>query len=238
MSLDLQDAYLQVLVHPSSRRYLRFCVGESVYQFRALCFSLSTAPQVFTLVMAPVSAIMHRHSFRILWYLDDRLVLASTFEESVRVRDFLLWLCQCLGIRVNLPKSSLTPMQTQDYLGIMIQTIPLRVFPTLKRIQKLSFLLQDLSVNPVSSGVRLGTTVGDHVFNVSSGSRMRALQIHLNVAGRLQPDAFQVEWDSDCHPDLLWWTDVSHLQVGMPLGESLPTCVCSQTRRTQAGAPL
>ena len=172
--LDLQDAYLQVPVHPSSRWYLRFCVGESVYQFRALCFGLSTAPRVFTRVMAPVSAIMHRHGFRILRYLDDWLVLASTFQESVRARDFLLWLCQNFGMRVNLPKSSLTPMQTQDYLGIMIQTIPLRVFPTLKRIQKLSLLLQDF-VNPVSSGVQLETTVGDHVFNVSSGSRLQAL---------------------------------------------------------------
>ena len=90
-----------------------------------------------------VSAIMHRHGFRILRYLNDWLVLASTFQESVWARDFLLWLCQRLGIRVNLPKSSLTPLQTQDYLGITIQTIPLRVFPTLKRIQKLSLLLQD-----------------------------------------------------------------------------------------------
>ena len=41
--LDLQDAYLQVLVHPSSRHYLRFCVGDLVLQFRALCFGLLTA---------------------------------------------------------------------------------------------------------------------------------------------------------------------------------------------------
>ena len=40
VSLDLQDAYLQVPVHPSSRQYLRFCVGESVCQFLALCFGL------------------------------------------------------------------------------------------------------------------------------------------------------------------------------------------------------
>ena len=112
VSLDLQDACLQVPVHPSPRRHLRFCVGESVYQFRALCFGLSTAPQVFTRVMAPVSVIMHRHGFRILRYLDDWLVLASTFQEIVRSRDFLLWLCQRLGVHVNLPKSSLISKQT------------------------------------------------------------------------------------------------------------------------------
>ena len=44
---------------------------------------------------------------------------------------------------MNLPKSSLDPSQTQDYLGMTITTSPLRVFPTLNRIQKLSVLLQD-----------------------------------------------------------------------------------------------
>ena len=83
VSLDLQDAYLQVPVHPTSRRYLRFCVGDAVYQFRALCFGLSTAPQAFTCVMAPVSSIMHHHGFRLLRYLDDWLVLCSTFQEIV-----------------------------------------------------------------------------------------------------------------------------------------------------------
>ena len=203
-----------------------FACGESVYQFRALCFGLSTAPQVFTCVMAPVSVIMHRHGFRILRYLDDWLVLASTFQESVRARDLLLWLCQHLGIRFNLPKSSLTPMQTQDYLGIMIQTLPLRVFPTLKRIQKLSLLLQDfLSTrsHPVSVWRQLlGIMSSMSALVPGSRLRMRSLQLRLNVAGRLQGDDFLVDWDSSCHRDLLWWSDVSHLQVGMPLGESLP----------------
>ena len=66
VSLDLQDAYFQVLVHSASRHYLRFCVGDAVYQFHALCFGLSTAPKAFTHVMAPVSSIMHCHGFCLL----------------------------------------------------------------------------------------------------------------------------------------------------------------------------
>ena len=112
VSLDLQDAYLQVPIHPASCRYLRFCVGDAVYQFRALCFGLSSAPQVFTRVMAPVSSIMHRHGSRLLRYLDDWLVLGSTFQELVRAKDFLLWLCRLLGIIVNPSKSSLVLTQT------------------------------------------------------------------------------------------------------------------------------
>ena len=81
VSLDLQDAYLQVPVHSSSRRYLRFCMERLVFQFRALCFDLSTAPQVFTRVMDPVSSIMHRHGFRILWYLTTGWSLLPPFRR-------------------------------------------------------------------------------------------------------------------------------------------------------------
>ena len=44
-SIDLKEAYLQVPVHPDSRRFLRFVAQGNVYQFSALCFGLSMAPQ-------------------------------------------------------------------------------------------------------------------------------------------------------------------------------------------------
>ena len=49
-SIDLKDVYFQIPVHPESPLFLRFCLEGRVYQFRALCFGLSTAPQVFTSV--------------------------------------------------------------------------------------------------------------------------------------------------------------------------------------------
>ena len=44
-SLDLKDAYFQIPIHGSSRKLLRFMSEGTVYQFKALCFGLSTAPQ-------------------------------------------------------------------------------------------------------------------------------------------------------------------------------------------------
>ena len=63
-SIALAEAYLQVQVHPTSRHFLRFIFRDTVYQFQALCFGLSTAPQVFPRVMAPVSAILHSLGIR------------------------------------------------------------------------------------------------------------------------------------------------------------------------------
>ena len=93
VSIDLKDAYLQIPIHPQSRKYLRFVFGEKVYQFKSLCFGLTTAPQVFTRVMAPVAAILHQEGIRMLRYLDDWLVMAESEEELCRARDRVLELC-------------------------------------------------------------------------------------------------------------------------------------------------
>ena len=53
----------EVLMHPKSRWFLRFMAFGKVYQFTALCFGLSAAPQVFTWVMAPISEFLHSLGF-------------------------------------------------------------------------------------------------------------------------------------------------------------------------------
>ena len=68
VSLDLKDAYLQAPMHLESRKFLRFVASGKVYQFKVLCFGLSTA-QVFTRVMAPVSIFLHRTGIRLRRYL-------------------------------------------------------------------------------------------------------------------------------------------------------------------------
>ena len=45
-SIDLKDAYFHIPIHQSSKRYLRFVLKETSYQFQALCFAFihSTVP--------------------------------------------------------------------------------------------------------------------------------------------------------------------------------------------------
>ena len=129
ISLDLQDAYLQVPVHHDSRCFLRFVLDGKPFQFRVLCFGLTTAPQVFTRIMAPVSAILHKYGVRMLRYLDDWLILASSEIACLQSRDRLLAVCTELGIQVNLTKSSLIPSQSIVYLGMEILFCPSLLVP-------------------------------------------------------------------------------------------------------------
>ena len=218
ISIDLQDAYLQVQVHPESRRYLRFCLGHQTFQFRVLCFGLSSAPQVFMHVMAPISSIMHRFGHRILRYLDNWLVLGSSLQEITWARDFLLWLCGEWGVQVNFSKSSLTPTQTLDYLGMTLQSTPLRAFLTQARIRKVLSLVDDFSSREQPLRLwryLLGVMSSMSALLPGSLLRMRSLQLRLNVASPQSSEDALISWDDSCLLDLRWWSVASYLEGGV-----------------------
>ena len=100
-SIALKEAYLQLPVHPTSRHFLRFMFRDTVYQFKALYFGLSTAPQVFTRVLAPVSAILLSMGIRMRRYLDGWLVQSSSRVSLLGDLQTVLQLCHELGIVVN-----------------------------------------------------------------------------------------------------------------------------------------
>ena len=195
ISLDLQDAYLQVPVHHDSRRYLRFVVAGKKYQFRVLCFGLTTAPQVFTRIVAPVSAILHRYGVRMLRYLDDWLILASTEIACSQSRDRLLSICTELGIQVNLTKSSLVPTQSLVYLGMEIRSLPFIARPTPARVNNLIRLIEEFLSTPSPPALlwrRLLGHLSSLTLLVSGGMlRMRLLQLCLKDQWDFLDDQFR-----------------------------------------------
>ena len=72
-SLDLTDAYLHILIHYRSRKYLRFTLRGRVFQFKALPFGLSTSPFVFTRLMIVIATFLRRRAITLHPYLDDWL---------------------------------------------------------------------------------------------------------------------------------------------------------------------
>ena len=80
INLDLTDAYLTVPMHPDSRKFLRFLLGDKTYEFTAMPFGLNVAPRLFTKIMKPVVASLRSQGVRLIIYLDDILIIASTFR--------------------------------------------------------------------------------------------------------------------------------------------------------------
>ena len=226
ISLDLQDAYLQVPIHPESRRYLRFTMGGVPYQFRVLCFGLTTAPQVFTRLMAPISAILHRYGIRMLIYLDDWLILAESRTTCMRARDRLPHLCEELGLQVNLRKSSLVPSQDMTYLGMQILSVWFVAKPTETRVVNLLNIIEEFLSSPDPPAAlwrRLLGHLSSLTLLVKGGMlRMRSLQIRLRSKWNFRDDCLRISWDPLCQEDLLWWSWAIQQREGVDLSLPVP----------------
>lgn len=228
-SLDLKDAYFHIPIHPTSRKFLRVCLMGKVFQFRALPFGLSSAPWLFTKVMAEIKALVHAEQTSLFQYLDDWLGDEDQ-ESSCRKKALLLRsLCLHLGLVVNEEKSDLVPSQRFVFVGILFDLVVGKVFPTPENLDKIASALLKLrsaaSLSAQSWQSILGTLGSqDHLIPLGR-LHLRPFQLHLNShwnAFRDPPEMLVpvpphlAEWIS-------WWEDRSHLTEGVPLSPPQPT---------------
>ena len=226
VSLDLKVVYLQVPMHPESRKFLRFVAWGKVYQFKVLCFGLSTVSQVFTRVMAPVSAFLHHSGNRLHRYLDDWLIQASSWEQVLLALDAVLQLCSSLGIVVNWEKSHLVPTQRMVYLGVLLDSVSFRASPALKRVEKLlsigdTFL--SCERQPVSPWLELLGVLSSMIQLVPGGRlRMRSLQFVLRHSWDQVDQSTLVRWTQEVRVDFEWWLSRERLELGVSLDQVSP----------------
>ena len=242
-SIGLKDSYFQIPVHPSSRKLLCFVSNDRVYQFKSLCFGLSTAPQVFTRVFVAVSSWAHARGIRLLRYLDDWLIL-STSEIKTRLHvDRLLSLCHSLGIVINTEKSDLSPSRSIEYLGMIVDTVSARAFPTEARIQKFLSLARKFLAQPRPPArwwqVLLGHMSSLEKLVPRARLQMRSLQWHLKShwSTETNPPHFPVPRSRQVHRDISWWMARNNLLKGTPFGAPPQNSAYTRTRLGRGGEP-
>ena len=227
VSIDLKEAYLQVPVHPESRPFLRFVSKGHVFQFKALCFGLSTAPKVFSRVMAPVSAILHAMGIRMRRYLDDWLVQSSSRESLLRDIQTVLRLCHELGVVINREKSHFVPSQVVQYLGVVINTQSFVASPSLDRISRLlstAVEFRSSASPPTRLWLSLLGMLSSLAHLVLGGRlRMRSLQLYLNHSWDHVDLSIPVAWSAVCLQDLQWWLHLPRLPQGVSLRQVSPS---------------
>ena len=117
-SIDIQDAYFHVPMNWEFHKFLAFKIENRIFVFQFLPFGLSPAPWVFTRIIKPIKSRLHTLMILIFSYLDDFILFA---ESAVLLSDSTkttLKLLQSLGFTINWEKSSLTPAQEVEFLGV------------------------------------------------------------------------------------------------------------------------
>jgi hypothetical protein len=116
------------------RKFLRFVWRESCYEFVALPFGLSSAPWAFTKLLRVVVAYLRKNGLRLIIYLDDILIVASSLLAARSAVALTKKTLESLGFVISLEKSVEDPVQILEYLGLSINTITMKLSLPEKKI--------------------------------------------------------------------------------------------------------
>lgn len=231
VSIDLKDAYFHIAIHESCYRYLRFMVGNRVYEYTALPFGLATAPAVFTRVMLAPVAFLHRQSVRLHPYLDDwlirhhnRIVLLSHAQRAWR-------LIATIGLIPSTEKSCMIPSQDMVFVGIRFITRLGIVCPTQERVDKLLAITQMVWSSTCVPARAILVLLGGmtSMIDIVPWARLRQRPVQLYLLAHWRAHRHPLDHPIPVKPalryHLRWWQEESNLLAGMRLASSQPDSV-------------
>lgn len=127
-TIDLSKAFLQVPLHPRSRKYTAFSVlGRGLFQFTRMPFGLMNSPATLARLMDRVLGGSELEP-NVFVYLDDIIVISNTFEEHLdRLRDLAARL-RAANLSINLQKSKFCVSEVA-YLGYILGQTGIRPNP-------------------------------------------------------------------------------------------------------------
>ena len=103
VTIDLKEAYYQVILDEVSRDITTFSDGCNLYRFKRLPYGLSSSAAVFSRALAVVLAPLARENW-IKSYLDDIIFWANDFNTLLDRMDKVFKRCETMGLKLNLEK--------------------------------------------------------------------------------------------------------------------------------------
>ena len=97
-------------------KYLCFTWRGRLYQFKVLCFGVRNAPFTFDRLGKSLSFFLNLRGVRIVIYIDDILVLASSYNQCVKDAQLVVDTLVKLGFHIKVKKCVFTPSQDVFYL--------------------------------------------------------------------------------------------------------------------------
>lgn len=226
--LDLKDAYLTVPIFAHHRKFLRFKWGSDIFEFVSLHFGLSSAPWAFTKLLRVVIAHLRKLGLRLVIYLDDILVVASSPLATRLAVNQVRSLLESLGFVISVEKSVEDPVQALEYIGLFIDTLSMKLLlPERKRLDIYRLCKATLKASSLSRK-ELEKIIGNLNWAAAAvdfaQAHYRGLQLLLNShqdAPRCQlEDVFPLS--KEARADLYWWMSEANFSAGRSLTFPVP----------------
>lgn len=212
-SIDLKDAYYSVPVWQNHRKLLRFSWKGQLWQFNCLPNGISMAPRKFTKLLKPAFASLRETGHISSSFLDDSLLVAGNESDCMRNVSDTVTLFRSLGFVVHPEKSVLSPSQTIQYLGVIIDSKSMTVKLTNERKDKLkvgcSKLLKKSQVTIREAAQVIGMIVASFPAVKYGALQYRHLENDKKTALKDSKGNFDgvMCLSAPARGELLWWID-------------------------------
>ena len=160
VKIDLKDAYFAVPIKHSDHPLLRFQKAAVTYQFNCLPFGLSSAPRIFTKITRPITAWLRQLGCRMISYINDNLLMASSKQEALLMGQLAVTLLERLGFTINYQKSILEPTQSTQFLGFSLNTVEMTIRVPQTKMSKMTEEANKLLTVNQTTGRELASLIG------------------------------------------------------------------------------
>ena len=162
--------------------------------------------------MKPVTALLHQRGLRLIFYLDDTLLMA---QSKVELRSFIKLvpqLLQLLGFNINWDKSVLSPAQRIQFLGFTVNSVEMSISLPREKVTKISQACRAMLRQPSTTVQELSRMIG--CLTATVWAVIPAPLCYLQLQ-RLKNEAFRtshsystrVILEPGARQDLKWWRD-------------------------------
>ena len=207
--VDIRDAYYSVPIFDLHKKYLKFEHLDELFQFRVLPNGYCHGPRRFTKLLKPPLSILREEGVIIALYFDDFLNMHRNEDTCFQNTGKIVDLFQTLPF----PKSSLSPSQTIEFLGFIINSGKMQVTLTSEKMSKLENLCVQMLQQNVVKIRQLASLLGkiSSSFPASDFGRL-----HYSGLERLKTSALayhkgnfnaKICLDEDAVLDISWWRD-------------------------------
>ena len=132
-SVDLHHAYYSVQVHRSHSPYFSFLWQDKYYPYLRLPNGYAQAPLIFTKLPRLPFGYLRSQGHLSVVYMDDSYLQGDSISSCQSNIANTVPLLQALGFNINRKKSVLTPTQSLEFLGFILNSVNMTITLTTRR---------------------------------------------------------------------------------------------------------
>ena len=132
-SVDLHHAYYSVQVHRSHSPYFSFLWQDNYYHYLRLPNCYAQAPLIFTKLLRLPFGYLRSQGHLSVVYMDDSYLQGDSISSCQSNIANTVSLLQALGFNINREKSVLTPTQSLEFLGFILNSVNMTITLTTRR---------------------------------------------------------------------------------------------------------